>query len=105
MCATEMSMSFCGDSVGISFTRSTSQSAQREKPERYSTLHTGQNITRMILRSTQFRLPVPGKRCGLNRSMQHHPKHCYDTASPGEPICLPVVDQNLARVVFRPIQT
>jgi hypothetical protein len=40
-------------------------------------------------------------RCRLNRSMQHHSKHCFYNASQEEPICFVVLAQNLARVVFR----
>ena len=39
--------------------------------------------------------------CQLNRSMQHHPKHCFVNASSEEPICLAVLGQNLARAVVR----
>jgi hypothetical protein len=32
--------------------------------------------------------------------MQRHPMRCFDNASPEERICLAVLGQNLARVVF-----
>ena len=48
-------------------------------------------------------LEMSGFGCQLNRSMQHHPMRSFDHISPGELVCLAVLGQNLARVVFRPI--
>jgi hypothetical protein len=44
---------------------------------------------------------LSGLRCRLRRSTQHHLISCSDGISLREPICLAVLGQNLARVVFR----
>jgi hypothetical protein len=47
---------------------------------------------------------VPGNGCQLNRSMQHYVLSWSDSTSPREPTCRAVLNQNLARAVFRSIR-
>jgi hypothetical protein len=47
---------------------------------------------------------MSGYRCQLNRSMQHYVLSWSDSTSPREPTCRAILNQNLARAVFRSIR-